>query len=123
MSRSSLDESVPFEVHRVDEERTVVQLAEWVDHLRTAEWDRALLSVAESALFIVCDLGDTRDIDTPWIRLLIQLAASAGASGGAVRLVGMPDSGWKRADFIGGRRLLIRASDLEAAWADMRGGR
>ena len=96
-----LDETEPFTVEPVDHGGAVVRFAEFVDHPRSQQQDEQLLGAVRRWGAVACDLRDTVEIDSDWLRLVARMSMEAGASGKRVGIVGMRQEIRSGADVLG----------------------
>ncbi|HKY34535.1 MAG TPA: STAS domain-containing protein [Polyangiaceae bacterium] len=113
--RQKLPDNVPFRIEALDDDRTLVTFAEFVDHRRTRELEKQLEDAIGSSRRIACDVSQSRAIDSDWMTLLDELSIDAKKSGKRLAIVGLSEELQTSADAIGLPNLKFVAL-LEEAW-------
>lgn len=109
-------ENEPYIVTRLDGGRTVVHIAPICDHARTQQHEAELSLLVETSQAVACDLSQTTQIASDWLRWLARLQAKAKAAGKIFGLAGMNENVLVTADVLGLGKKLKLVANVEQVW-------
>lgn len=118
-TETSFPDDRPFAITYPDEGRAVIQFAPICDHDRTPQLEAEFLSVIRQCDQVVCDLAQTKQIVSAWIRIIERMTSDASKMGKSVVVAAGNDHiVHEIADVQGiGGRLEFVAS-VEEAWTE-----
>lgn len=109
-------EDQPYVVIPSEEGRAVVRFAPICDHARTRRHEDELAGLVETCQAVACDLSQTTQIASDWLRWLARLQAKAKESGKVFGLAGMNENVLATADVLGLGANLRKAPSVEEVW-------
>jgi anti-anti-sigma regulatory factor len=109
-------EDQPYLVERLTDGRAVVRFAPICDHDRSRQHEDELTTLVETSQAIACDLSQTTQIASDWLRWLARLQAKATVTGKIFGLAGMRENVLATADVLGLGEKLKKADSVEGVW-------
>ena len=109
-------EDEPYIVTRPAASRAVVHFAPSCGHARTWQHETELAGLVESSQAVACDLFQTTQIASDWLRWLARLQAKARDTGKIFGLAGMKENVLATADILGLGEMLNKVASVEDVW-------
>jgi anti-anti-sigma regulatory factor len=110
------DEDQPYAVTHPTDDRAIVHFAPICDHARTKRHEDELSTLVETNQAVACDLSQTIQIASDWLRWLARLQAKAKDSGKIFGLAGLNQNVLATADVLGLGDKLRKADSVEGVW-------
>jgi anti-anti-sigma regulatory factor len=111
-----MTEPNPYTVERLDNERAVVRLPEYLDDPRTEAHGLELQQLIEGTRSVAVDASRSMAISSDWIRFLFRLTSIAEQAGKLVGIVGLSEVLMESADVLGIKDKLEFFDGIEEVW-------
>lgn len=109
-------EDEPYIVTHPAAGRAVVHFAPICDHARTRQHETELAGLVETSQAVACDLSQTTQIASDWLRWLARLQAKARDTGKIFGLAGMKENVLATADVLGLGEKLNKVATVADVW-------
>ena len=106
----------PYVVERLDDDRVIVRLPEYLDEPRTEAHGIELQELVEGTRSVAVDATRSMAISSDWIRFLFRLTSVAEQSGKLVGIVGLSEVLKESADVLGIMDKLEFFDGVEEVW-------